>query len=338
MACWQVSEQTVCRGCGAQIASQLLAAGADVDAENQDGDSVLKFAFLCPSADRALAFTQKHESQRGSAATPLPFPSVYASPAQQAACAGEAGAAAGASVADADRRTLRVPGSVRLVRLLLEAGADPNVSDDNGNFPLHWAVAGVTVRAALRSVKCFVTSEGGDKSSKGKKKQPQAGARSKVCGCGCGVWALGDKSIRDLVVPCEQSDELVAALLTAGARADAVNKRGRTPLHNALLAGRVENALNMLAAGADPNVADYDGNVSLHFACLGRGAASLDALAAANPDAPWAAHGRAGVVAALLDSGEGRPVLQGKFADERKVGPPPPVLWRVPMLLGGTDM
>ena len=87
MACWQVSEQAVCRGCGAQIASQLLAAGADVDAENQDGDSVLKFAFLCPSADRALAFTQKHESQRGSAAIPLPFPSVYASPAQQAACA-----------------------------------------------------------------------------------------------------------------------------------------------------------------------------------------------------------------------------------------------------------
>ena len=74
-----------------------------------------------------------------------------------------------------------------------------------------------------------------------------------------------------------------------------------------------------------PTDVEADGNVSLHFACLGRGAASLDALAAANPDAPWAAHGRAGVVAALLDSGEGRPVLQGKFADERKVGPPPPV-------------
>ena len=140
-----------------QIAASLLSSGADVDAASADGDSVLKFAFLCPNQKRALAFTRKFESQRASPATPLPFASVYEGGLESESLI----------VADSDRPRLVVPGSVRLVKMLLDADADPNISDAGGNFPLHWATAGVTVRATLRSVCCLVSA--GESGSKPKK-------------------------------------------------------------------------------------------------------------------------------------------------------------------------
>lgn len=97
----------------------------------------------------------------------------------------------------------------------------------------------------------------------------------------------------------------MSALLDAGASADAVNKQGRTPLHNAVLAGRLPNAFNMLKAGADPNVTDYDGNLALHFACVGRGGHKVEG-------------GCVAVARALLSAGDGKPVTSGSFSDPRK--------------------
>ena len=37
---------------------------------------------------------------------------------------------------------MEVMGNTRLLRTLLEAGADVTVSDADGNFPLHWLLAG----------------------------------------------------------------------------------------------------------------------------------------------------------------------------------------------------
>ena len=42
-----------------------------------------------------------------------------------------------------------VRGDSRLVQLLLDAGADPNVSDDDGAYPLHWVLQGSTYEARI---------------------------------------------------------------------------------------------------------------------------------------------------------------------------------------------
>lgn len=45
----------------------------------------------------------------------------------------------------------------------------------------------------------------------------------------------------------------MSALLAAGANVNAVNSRGATPLHGAVVLNREEVAAVLLAAGADPN-------------------------------------------------------------------------------------
>lgn len=59
--------------------------------------------------------------------------------------------------------------------------------------------------------------------------------------------------------------QLCRRLLGAGAEVDAVTTAGQaTPLHRACIAGRLEVARLLLAHGANPNLADGDGETPLH--------------------------------------------------------------------------
>ena len=84
--------------------------------------------------------------------------------------------------------------------------------------------------------------------------------------------------------------EAVAALLDAGARPNAGDEDGRTPLHEAASWGHPEAVAALLDAGADPNARDKDGRTPLDEA--------------ASEDHPE-------VVAALLEAGERSPTAAG---------------------------
>ena len=48
-------------------------------------------------------------------------------------------------------KSCTVNGLPILAKFLIEKGADVNISDDNGNFPLHWALSGASVEFEVRS-------------------------------------------------------------------------------------------------------------------------------------------------------------------------------------------
>jgi ankyrin repeat protein len=62
------------------------------------------------------------------------------------------------------------------------------------------------------------------------------------------------------------SREIVELLLKAGAKVNARNKQGTTPLINAARSGTIENVRTLIHAGADLNLHDEDGHSALWYA------------------------------------------------------------------------
>ena len=50
--------------------------------------------------------------------------------------------------------TAAADGSANAGALTAATGADPNVSDEDGNYPLHWLIAGSTVAFTLKGAAC----------------------------------------------------------------------------------------------------------------------------------------------------------------------------------------
>jgi len=174
----------------------LLEGGADADTVDSGGSSALKYAFA-----RSLGANWSQGTADAVGA-----------------------AAATSSVVDANGESA--------LSMLLAAGADPNVADDNGDFPLHWACAGTALQTRLRFL---------------------------------------DVELR-LCPAAERSDSgavarVVETLLASGADTAVCNTQGRTPLHTALQHGVPAVAKLLLQSGAFPNVRDGDGSLPVHVAC-----------------------------------------------------------------------
>ena len=129
-------------------------------------------------------------------------------------------------------------GKVELVRLLVDAGADPNVRNQSGQT----ALMGLDDDATAEIVNLLVA----------------AGAKVNL------KDEDGDSALH--VAAAESGSEVVQALVEAGARVDARNKEGKTPLMAAAESGNVDNVKALLWAGANPHRKNKDGETAFKLA------------------------------------------------------------------------
>ena len=141
-------------------------------------------------------------------------------------------------------------GDLRAVLALLEASADPTLSDPFGQTPLHVAAGGrhAAVVGALLAA-------GADPS-----------AATGAYAHGATPLHYATRRERDHDAPL--CADVVGRLLASGADPNARDLADRTPLHHA--AGGARGAASavraLLAAGADPMLTDWRGMTPLHYA------------------------------------------------------------------------
>ena len=176
-------------------------------------------------------------------------------------------------------------GAAQNLTVLLEAGGDPHVRDQDGNTPLHLASMGSLIGrypAAIRvlltqGADLYRTNDAGETplhvavfngvGSAGRaviKALLAAGARPQQAD-GNGVTAL-----QRFVRHGSDDGEIVALLLKAGANPDDKDSRGDAPLHAAIKTGGSHGKANVVEAlldgGANPCVRDDRGYTPYHLA------------------------------------------------------------------------
>lgn len=136
----------------------------------------------------------------------------------------------------------QIDGLPDLVQFLIDKGADVNISDDDGNFPLHWALRGATVDFIYRGVSCVL--KGPVKDEALLDMLSQNGADMDVC----------NKKGETLLHTALNSGDTSAALrlLDAGAHPNAMDADGLLPIHHACMSaspGFDEVVTVLLASG-----------------------------------------------------------------------------------------
>ena len=224
------------------VVEVLLAAGADVRAQNYIGETPLHKAVyvnrnpaVVAVVEILLAAGADLGAQMIIGNTPLHLAAEYGRLAIV-----EVLLAAGADVGAREMggaTPLHETNSAGIIEALVAAGADPAARDNRGNTPLH---------------------ESGFRPA----------ATEALIAAGADLAARNDDGATPLHMAAQRGyDVAIEKLVAAGAHPETRDPRGRTPLHFAaddFLGAAAIPAL--IAAGADPDRRDADGNTPLHLA------------------------------------------------------------------------
>ena len=164
------------------------------------------------------------------------------------------------------------------IRQTLEAGADINARNRNGDGVLHWLARNERRNAALVSM---LVDHGADvdlRDAKGNTPLILAAFNGRelavqmLLAHGADLKAGNPAGETALHWAACNRREVIQALVRAGAAVDARDASGRTPLHWAMISQQFGNAAALMEAGADVNTIDGFGRTPLYWAVRACGA------------------------------------------------------------------
>ncbi|MBS3764144.1 MAG: ankyrin repeat domain-containing protein [Planctomycetes bacterium] len=153
-------------------------------------------------------------------------------------------------------------GHADFLPLLIKSDLDVNGRDKDGNTPLHLAA-----RNGRKEAVAFLLE-----------KMKNINLTNKHDRTPLHLAAEGEKKRLSFEPPFERHCGVVALLLAGGARIDAKDNDGRTPLHLAALKGHENVVAVLLENGAKSNAKGDDGHTAFDLARKGKHAAVLKAL------------------------------------------------------------
>ena len=166
-------------------------------------------------------------------------------------------------------------GNESAIHILMNAGADPNIVDVDGNSGVHHAVIEDCNSEMLQSlinqcqlVNVNATNMNNETALMIACERGNEGAINILLNAGADpniADVYGNSGIHHVVLQC-CGEEIVQAIINHGANVDATNRNNVTALMKACQTGNVDAVKVLLRSGADPNITDTDGNTWLHFA------------------------------------------------------------------------
>ena len=268
-------------GCSKEVLQETFDHGSDLKAMNKDKETPLLIAnrggsldfiniLLNAGADPNIVSTE------GNAFLHIAVLDGFSSEILQAAI--DHGADVNATNRNSETALMVASEKVHIeaFKILLNAGADPNIKDASGAACIHKAVDMCCFSEVLREM----IDHGADVNAINTEYQTAlmlACQKANESAVHALLKSGGDPNIPDangetclrIAIQNQSSGELVQALIEYGADVDAVNRHNRTALLLACYKGNVSAIDALLYAKADTDISDADGNTWLHYALYG---------------------------------------------------------------------
>jgi len=154
--------------------------------------------------------------------------------------------------------------SARKVQALLNVGVDIDAQDNNGQTSLHYAIARGDLGVVRVLLEAGADAAIRDNSGRGVLQCAPEGSE---------VAQILQGHLNEQLLRVAGGGARVDALINAGAKVDARDERGMTPLHHAATNGNDDAVQALLNAGAEVVFCDGDGRTALQLASQGSDAA-----------------------------------------------------------------
>ena len=167
-------------------------------------------------------------------------------------------------------------GSVEIINVLLNAGADSSIADINGATSIHYAVVGGCSKGTLQSI----IGQGADVNASNKdnvtalmiaclKGDVETINVLLIAGADLNISTdeHGTCILHAIIGGC--SKDVLATIIDHGVNVNATCNNNRTALMLACQKGNLDAIDVLLNAGANPNIADYEGATWIDYAVAG---------------------------------------------------------------------